>query len=153
LQSRSSRREVRQVTTELTSSITPCSLTDSFGVTYCFCLQERRLGVLSLLPSRRWFQVLYSCHGHSRVHRKFCWTSVAFSVHRKAATYTQNSTNTKYTHTDIHDSSGIRNYDPSVRASEDSSCLRLHGSCDRQRSTDYVTSNARRLSSCPFALP
>jgi hypothetical protein len=30
-------------------------------------------------------------------------------------------------HTDIHASIGIRNHDPSVRASEDSSCLRLRG--------------------------
>jgi hypothetical protein len=27
--------------------------------------------------------------------------------------------------------SGIRTHDPSVRASEDSSCLRLRGHCDR----------------------
>jgi hypothetical protein len=33
--------------------------------------------------------------------------------------------------TDIHDLSGIRTHDPSVRASEDSSCLRSRGHCDR----------------------
>jgi hypothetical protein len=35
-------------------------------------------------------------------------------------------------HTDIHALSGIRNHDPGVRASEDSSCLRPRGHCDRQ---------------------
>jgi hypothetical protein len=33
--------------------------------------------------------------------------------------------------TDIHDSYGIRTNNPSVRASEDSSCLRPGGHCDR----------------------
>jgi hypothetical protein len=37
-----------------------------------------------------------------------------------------------YTHTpNIHASSGIRAHDPSVRASEDSSWLRLRGCCDQ----------------------
>jgi hypothetical protein len=34
--------------------------------------------------------------------------------------------------TDIHALSGILTHDPSVRASEDSSCLRPRGHCDRQ---------------------
>jgi hypothetical protein len=34
--------------------------------------------------------------------------------------------------TNIHVLNGIRNYDPRVRASEDSSCLRPRGHCDRQ---------------------
>jgi hypothetical protein len=34
--------------------------------------------------------------------------------------------------TDIHTLSGIRTHDPSVRASEDSSCLRPRGRCDRR---------------------
>jgi hypothetical protein len=34
--------------------------------------------------------------------------------------------------TDIHALGGIRTYDPSVRASEDNSCLRPRGHCDRQ---------------------
>jgi hypothetical protein len=33
--------------------------------------------------------------------------------------------------TDIHALSGIRTYDPSVRATEDSLCLRKHSHCDR----------------------
>jgi hypothetical protein len=33
--------------------------------------------------------------------------------------------------TDIHALSGIRTHDPSVRSSEDSSCLRQNGHCDR----------------------
>jgi hypothetical protein len=36
-------------------------------------------------------------------------------------------------YTDIHDLSGIRSHDPSVRASEDSSCLRPRGYCDRPK--------------------
>jgi hypothetical protein len=40
-------------------------------------------------------------------------------------TYTQNK------HTYIHALSGIRTRDPSVRADENDSCLRLHGHCDR----------------------
>jgi hypothetical protein len=41
-------------------------------------------------------------------------------------------------HTDIHTLNGIRTHDPSVRASEDSSCLRQHGHCDRQFITVYI---------------
>jgi hypothetical protein len=36
--------------------------------------------------------------------------------------------------TDIHALSGIRTHDPSIRASEDSSCLRPRGHCDRLKS-------------------
>jgi hypothetical protein len=39
---------------------------------------------------------------------------------------------TQTQNTDINALSGIRNHDSSVRASEDSSCLRPHGHCDRQ---------------------
>jgi hypothetical protein len=46
--------------------------------------------------------------------------------------HTQNNTNT-----DIHASSVIRNHDPSVRAGEDSSCLRPRGHCDRQLSISH----------------
>jgi hypothetical protein len=53
------------------------------------------------------------------------------SARRKAATYTQKNTNTEYTRTDIHVSSGIRTHDPSVTAAEDGSCLRPRGHCDR----------------------
>jgi hypothetical protein len=38
-------------------------------------------------------------------------------------------------HTDIHALSGILTHDPSVRASEDSSCLRPRGHCDRHKET------------------
>jgi hypothetical protein len=37
----------------------------------------------------------------------------------------------EYTHRYIHFSSGIRTHYPSVRAREDSSCLRPRGHCDR----------------------
>jgi hypothetical protein len=52
------------------------------------------------------------------------------SARLKASPYTQNNTNTEYTHTDIHASTGIRTHDPSVRAGEDCSCLRPRGHCD-----------------------
>jgi hypothetical protein len=52
------------------------------------------------------------------------------SARRKAATHTQNNTNTEYTYTDIRASSGIQSYDPSVRADEDGSRLRPRGHCD-----------------------
>jgi hypothetical protein len=54
-------------------------------------------------------------------------------AHLKAASYTQNNTNTEKTHTDIHALSGIRTHYPSVRASEESSCLRRRGHCHRPR--------------------
>jgi hypothetical protein len=64
------------------------------------------------------------------LHRR--WDSLdGRSSRRKAATYTQDNTNTEYTHTDIHALSGIRTDDPSVWAGEDSSCLRPRGHFDR----------------------
>jgi hypothetical protein len=39
----------------------------------------------------------------------------------------------RYLHTDIHALSGIRTHDPSVRASENSSCLRPSDQCDRPK--------------------
>jgi hypothetical protein len=53
------------------------------------------------------------------------------SARRKAAAYTQNSTKTEYTHTDIHASSGARTHDTSVQAGEDSSYIRQRGYRDR----------------------
>jgi hypothetical protein len=44
-------------------------------------------------------------------------------------------------HTDIHALSGIRNHDPSVRASEDSLCLRPHGHCDRHNNFILLINN------------
>jgi hypothetical protein len=49
------------------------------------------------------------------------------SARRKTATYTQSNTNIEYNHTDIYASSGIRTYDPRVRAGEDGSCFRQRG--------------------------
>jgi hypothetical protein len=48
---------------------------------------------------------------------------------------THRTTQTEETHTDIHASSGIRTYDPNVRAGEDGSCLRQRGRCDRLHGT------------------
>jgi hypothetical protein len=45
--------------------------------------------------------------------------------------------------TDIHASSEIRTHDPSVRASEDSSCLRPRGHCDWLRQFPYYNINPR----------
>jgi hypothetical protein len=69
----------------------------------------------------------------------FCWASAAFSV---SYSYTQSvgllgrgisPSQGRYLHTDadIHALSGMRAHDTSVRASEDSSCLRPRGHCDR----------------------
>jgi hypothetical protein len=44
---------------------------------------------------------------------------------------THRTTQTK-TNTDIHAPSEIRTHDPSIRASEDNSCLKPHGQCDRR---------------------
>jgi hypothetical protein len=69
-----------------------------------------------------------------------CWTLAAFSV---SWHYTQSTgllgqgispSQDLYphtAHTDIHASRGIRTHDPSIRAGEDSSCLRPGGHCDR----------------------
>jgi hypothetical protein len=57
------------------------------------------------------------------------------SARHKAATYTHNNTTIEKTHTHIQASSGIRTHDPSVKASEDSSCLRPRGHCDRSTSS------------------
>jgi hypothetical protein len=46
------------------------------------------------------------------------------SARLKAATYTQNNTNTEYMHTDIHVWNGVRTHDSSFRAGEGGSCLR-----------------------------
>jgi hypothetical protein len=54
------------------------------------------------------------------------------SARRKAATCTQHNTNTEYTHTYINALSWIRTLDPSVRAGEDGSCLKLRGHCDQR---------------------
>jgi hypothetical protein len=59
------------------------------------------------------------------------WTSDQFVTRplpKQRTTQTQN----KHIHiSNIQDLSGIRTHDPSVRASEDSSCLRPLGYCDR----------------------
>jgi hypothetical protein len=63
------------------------------------------------------------------------WTGISpsqgFYLHTEQHNHRTNAHNT-----DIHALSGIRTHDSSVRASEDSSCLRWHGHCDRQNRTD-----------------
>jgi hypothetical protein len=58
------------------------------------------------------------------------------------------------TQTDMHASSGIRTHDPLVRASEDSSCLRPHGHCDRQMLVYYLKTCSDRLhiQPCQFTI-
>jgi hypothetical protein len=59
-------------------------------------------------------------------------------------------------HTDIHALSGIRTHDPSVRANEDSSCLRPCGPCDRdveQLLTAYNRSTHVLLSHSTLKIP
>jgi hypothetical protein len=46
---------------------------------------------------------------------------------------------------DINALSGIRTHDPSVRAGEDSSCLRMRGHCDQQKLYEYKETNAGAL--------
>jgi hypothetical protein len=48
--------------------------------------------------------------------------------------------------TDIRALSGIRTHDPSFRASEDSSCLKPRGHCDRQSKLLHILVNLRVLS-------
>jgi hypothetical protein len=57
------------------------------------------------------------------------------SDRRKAATDTQNNTNTEYKQIDIHASSGIRTHNPSARAGKDVSYLRLRCHCDQRYSS------------------
>jgi hypothetical protein len=51
-------------------------------------------------------------------------------------------------HTDIHALSGIRTHDPSVRASEDSSCFRKRGYCDRLIVYEYKRICERAFTRC-----
>jgi hypothetical protein len=71
-------------------------------------------------------------------------------VIRPLPTYRRTQTHNKR-NIDIHASSGIRIHDPSVRASEDNSCLSQHGHCDRHlhyirvRNFYFVAQNLRRI--------
>jgi hypothetical protein len=51
------------------------------------------------------------------------------SAHRKAGTHT--GQHKRRINANIHALSGIQTNDHSIRAGEDSSCLRSHGHCDR----------------------
>jgi hypothetical protein len=66
------------------------------------------------------------------------------SACRKASTYTQKIIKHRINahKTDMHALSGIRTHDPSVRASEDSSCIRQRGHCDRLASERAKTVHA-----------
>jgi hypothetical protein len=71
-------------------------------------------------------------HFHNPIHSR--WDPLdKGSARRKAATYTQNNTNTeKPTHTNIYDLSGIRTYYPIVSVGEDGYCHKPRGHFDRQ---------------------
>jgi hypothetical protein len=62
------------------------------------------------------------------------WTN-AQSVARR--TYTQDNTNRINAHRNVHELSGIRNYDPSVRARADSSRPSPRGHCDRHEALTH----------------
>jgi hypothetical protein len=68
---------------------------------------------------------------HFFTHSKIPWTSdqpVARPLPKHRTTQTQNK---RINTPNIHALSGMRTHDPSVRASEDSLCLRPRGHCDR----------------------
>jgi hypothetical protein len=58
---------------------------------------------------------------------------------------TQDNTNTEYTQTNINALSRIRTHDPSVRASEDSSCLRPRGKYDQHIFTVPFATSVKSL--------
>jgi hypothetical protein len=62
------------------------------------------------------------------------------SAQRKAATYT--GQHKHRINADIHSLSAIRTHDRSVRASENSSCLRPRGHYDQQKSCPYRDSDS-----------
>jgi hypothetical protein len=51
-------------------------------------------------------------------------------------------------YTDIHDLSGIRTHDPSIRTSEDSSCVTPHGHCDRHQDAELQCIITNRTGLC-----
>jgi hypothetical protein len=57
-------------------------------------------------------------------------------------------TQTQYKHTDIHTLCRIRTHDPSVRASEDSTCLRPRGHCDLLYNAIEIYISTANLRSC-----
>ncbi|PNF43772.1 hypothetical protein B7P43_G11417, partial [Cryptotermes secundus] len=57
----------------------------------------------------------------------------------------------KNTYTDIHASSVIRNHDPSDRAGQDDSCLRLYGHCDWLCLKYYLSEFFRRICKRKFS--
>jgi hypothetical protein len=62
---------------------------------------------------------------------------------------THRTTQTQNKRTDIHASGGIRTHDPSVRAGEDSTCLRPRDHCYRyQATTGEDNRGLRRLRTC-----
>jgi hypothetical protein len=65
------------------------------------------------------------------------WTSDRPAA-RSLPTYRTTQTENKRAHTYIQALSGIGTHDPRFRASEDSSCLRRSGQCDRQMRINIV---------------
>jgi hypothetical protein len=64
---------------------------------------------------------------------------------------THRTTQTRNKRTDIHTFSGIRTHDPCVRPSEESSCLRPCGHCERLSPRMHYESNIK-LNACPSLL-
>jgi hypothetical protein len=85
---------------------------------------------------------VYTLHYYYYYYIALCWALPSFTIsssHTQSAgllrwgispSPTDRTTRTQ-PHTDIYALSGIRTYDPNVRASEDSLCLRRDGHCDR----------------------
>jgi hypothetical protein len=127
---RNTARSLRQDNMRLASS--PCrriAIATTSAVVYTFAhllllLLQWLSSPYRALASSLWGSVIL----HIQTAGRTPWTSdqpVARTLH------TQDNTNTEYTQTNIHASSGIRTHDPSVQASEDISCLRPRAHCDR----------------------
>jgi hypothetical protein len=97
---------------------------------------QRRL-LLPYLHYDHYYYYYYYYYGHMAL----CWALAAFSVGLLGRGISPSQGRYLHTeqhkrrinahNTDIHALSGIRTHDPCVRATQDSSCLRPRGNCDR----------------------
>jgi hypothetical protein len=107
---------------------------DRYFVKFLFPLSEKRVstyGCTVLVDLGRFFSflILYTVGRTPSTGDQ----PVARPLPTHRTTQTQNKRTHTHTHTHTHTrtSGGIRTHDPSVRAGEDSSCLRMLGHCDR----------------------
>jgi hypothetical protein len=73
--------------------------------------------------------------------QSFCWTLFQF-LGRGISLSQGRYLRTGQTHAEIHALSRIRTHDPSVRVSEDTSCLRESGHCDLASFLQYSNKNS-----------